>query len=282
MTARLQAGRTRIAASLRHAELGRLACASLNLELDTYPKPGLVSPVDRGAHHDMDIALMRASVAAIEPWFVELAMAGAAGAAMPELRAIGMAAEQGMMAATGGVNAHRGAIFGMGLLVAAAGAEGFAGESLGGRVARLWGSEIRSRPPSPASNGGRVARRYGVGGASAEAAVGFPALYTVAVPALREGERLASGAGEASRVHALFRLIAVLQDTNLLHRGGAEGLAFAQEQAARFLAIGSVSRPDWRARAQAVHKDFVARNLSPGGAADLLAMALFVCAAEEF
>jgi triphosphoribosyl-dephospho-CoA synthase len=262
------------------AELGRLASACLHLELDTYPKPGLVSPVDNGSHRDMDIALMRASADALEPYFAELAAAGAVGAEMAELRRIGIAAEAAMLTATHGVNAHRGAIFGMGLLAAAAGAEGFAGESLGARVARLWGPAIRNRPLSSVSNGGRVARRYGVGGASAEAAAGFPALYKAALPALREGEELAGGAAEAVRVHALFRLIAVLQDTNLLHRGGAEGLAFARTEAARFLAAGGVAQPNWLLLAEAIHHAFVARNLSPGGAADLLAMSLFVRAVE--
>jgi len=266
---------------MRPAELGRLARDCLHLELDTYPKPGLVSPVDSGSHRDMDIALMRASADALEPWFADLAAAGAAGAQMAELRAIGMAAEVAMLAATGGVNAHRGAIFGLGLLAAAAAVEGFPGESLGARVARLWGPAIRSRPPSRLSNGGRVARRYGAGGASAEAAAGFPALYRAALPAMREGEAMAGGMSEPARVHTLFRLVAVLQDTNLLHRGGAEGLSFAKAEAARFLAAGSVSQPDWLERAEQIHRGFVARNLSPGGAADLLAMALFVRAAED-
>ncbi len=267
-------------APLAPVQLGRLASACLHLELDTYPKPGLVSPADSGSHRDMDISLMRASADALEPYFADLASAGAAGAEMAELRRIGIAAEAAMLAATGGVNAHRGAIFGMGLLAAAAGAEGFAGESLGARVARLWGPAIRSRPPSSASNGGRVARRFGVGGASAEAAAGFPALYRAALPALLEGEAMAGGATEAARVHALFRLIAVLQDTNLLHRGGVEGLSFAKAEAARFLAAGSVSQPNWLLLAEDIHRAFVARNLSPGGAADLLAMSLFVRAVE--
>ena len=104
------------------AQLGRLATECLHLELETYPTPGLVSPVDSGAHMDMNVALMRRSADALEPYFVELAAAGAAGAEMAELRCIGVAAEFAMLDATGGVNAHRGAIFGLGLLSAAAGA----------------------------------------------------------------------------------------------------------------------------------------------------------------
>ncbi len=90
-----------------------------------------------------------------------------------------------------------------------------------------------------------------------------------------------TGDDAAARVQACFALIAVLDDTNLLHRGGSAGLRFAQAAARDFLAAGGVGQADWLHRAVAVHRAFVARRLSPGGAADLLAMSLFVAASEE-
>ena len=84
------------------------------------------------------------------------------------------------------------------------------------------------------------------------------------------------GDRQAARVQACFALIAHLEDTNLLHRGGLDGLRFAQGAARAFLVHGGVRQPDWLARALAVHRAFVARRLSPGGSADLLAMSLFV------
>ncbi|TCQ08459.1 ATP:dephospho-CoA triphosphoribosyl transferase [Sphingomonas sp. PP-CC-3A-396] len=71
-------------------------------------------------------------------------------------------------------------------------------------------------------------------------------------------------------------LIVGVDDTNLLYRGGAEGLAFAQRQARAFLDAGGVDAADWRERAIKIHHAFTARRLSPGGCADLLAMALFI------
>ncbi len=71
-------------------------------------------------------------------------------------------------------------------------------------------------------------------------------------------------------------LVAALEDTNLLHRGGEDGYHFARDAAARFDAAGGVAQDDWFAQAEALHRAFVARRLSPGGAADLLAMTLFV------
>ncbi len=81
---------------------------------------------------------------------------------------------------------------------------------------------------------------------------------------------------EAARIQTCMTLIANVADTNLLHRGGPEGLRFAQASASVFLAAGGVASAGWRRRAVDIHHAFVARNLSPGGSADLLAMALFV------
>lgn len=258
--------------------IGCAASACLKIEIATYPKPGLVSPIDRGAHDDMDAAMMNRSACALAPYFARLADAGAGGAEMDRLRAIGIEAEAAMMAATGGVNTHRGAIFGMGLLCAAAGFRASYGLSdpLGKIVAERWGAGIVGGPVVLHSHGTTAARRHGAGGARTEAAAGFPSLYAVAVPALAEGRRLVPGDAEAARVHALMTLVARVEDTNLLYRGGAAGLAFAQAQARAFLAAGGCGAPDWRARAVAIHHAFVTRWLSPGGCADLLAMALFV------
>jgi triphosphoribosyl-dephospho-CoA synthase len=258
--------------------LGALASACLKLELAAYPKPGLVSHVDTGAHRDMNAALLLRSADTLEPFFADLAIAGSAGAGMDRLRAIGIAAERAMLAATGGVNAHRGAIFGLGLLCAAAGlrVNYSIARPLGTLVAERWGEAILAGPTPLHSHGAEAARRHGAGGARTEAARGFPSVYSIAMPALHQARTLAALDPEAHCIQACMALIAAVDDTNLLHRGGLEGLAFAKAQAAAFLAAGGVGRPDWREQARAIHRTFIARNLSPGGCADLLAMTLFV------
>ncbi|KVN07205.1 triphosphoribosyl-dephospho-CoA synthase MdcB [Burkholderia diffusa] len=276
------------AAALSEAErIADLAERSLVLEIDTYPKPGLVSHVDTGSHADMDAATFARSAAVLRPYFAELADAGARDADMAVLRKIGLRAEHAMLAATGGVNTHRGAIFGLGLLCAAAGrrtvsVSGTAARTmtLGAFVAQRWGAEILCGPRLPDSHGERASRRYGVGGARREAADGFPTVYCVGLPALRRAQRRVPDDAEAARVDACFALIAALDDTNLLHRGGQAGLDFARATARAFVARGGIRARDWRMRAAAAHRAFVARRLSPGGAADLLAMSVFVDALE--
>ena len=272
-------------ASVQEAEvIAAIAVYCLRCELETWPKPGLVSHVDSGSHTDMDADTLRESAAAIRPYLQNLVEAGSEGCAMGRLRKIGVEAEAAMMAATGRVNTHRGAIFGLGLLCAAAGArsgdQADPAATLGAIVASLWGSSILDGPGLVDSHGGEARRRYGARGARWEAAHGFPSLYEIGLPALRRAALLAPGDAEAARVQACFALIAALEDTNLLHRGGPAGLRFAQRATREFLDAGGVGQRDWRERACAVHRAFVARNLSPGGSADLLAMSLFVQACE--
>lgn len=259
-------------------QLGRLAALCLKLEVKTFPKPGLVSHIDNGSHSDMDAELLCRSADTLAPFFRDLAIAGATGAGMNRLRAIGIAAERAMMEATGGVNTHRGAIFGLGLLCAAAGYRKAFGirKPLGRLVAERWGEAILSGPVCLRSHGAVVTRRYGAGGASAEAACGFLSVYELGLPALHAGRKLAPHDEEAVRIQGCMTLIATVVDTNLLHRGGREGLSFAQTCASAFLARGGVGCSGWRERAVEIHQAFVARNLSPGGSADLLAMAMFV------
>ena len=263
--------------------VGSLAAACLHLEVQTHPKPGMVSHLDCGSHTDMNAALLHRSAHVLRPYFSELCAAGRVGASMEHLRRIGMAAERAMLAATSQVNTHRGAIFGLGLLAAAAGfrASCCRKAPLGRIVARLWGREILNGPVVLHSHGTRALMQYGVGGARHEAAAGFPSLYRIGIPALLEGQSLSPYDPESARIHACMALIASVSDTNLLYRGGREGLQFARHAASRFLAAGGVGRLGWQVEAQRVHLDFVERRLSPGGCADLLAMALFVLSIES-
>jgi triphosphoribosyl-dephospho-CoA synthetase len=74
--------------------------------------------------------------------------------------------------------------------------------------------------------------------------------------------------------------IAARSSLNLLHRGGADGLHWARSQAATFIADGGAYAVGWRPRLQQLGDAFVARRLSPGGSADLLACSWFLLQQE--
>jgi len=257
-------------------DIGRAAAAALHDELALSPKPGLVTFTSTGSHRDMDARTFMRSTSSLRPYFVRIARLGADGAAFDELERAGIAAEARMLEATGGINTHRGAIFLLGLLCASAGAVVAAHRPLTPRRLRAtlidrWGGALRQRALRPSSlPGGTAARRLGLRSASEEAALGFPAVFETAVPAMRSA--LARGLPrEGAQLDTLFHLMAVLDDSNLAHRGGLEGLRFAQRAARGFLQQGGAATPGAGERAAAIAADFEARRLSPGGSADMLA-----------
>jgi triphosphoribosyl-dephospho-CoA synthase len=262
--------------------VGRAATLALHDELVLAPKPGLVTPFDTGSHDDMDAHTFMRSLFALRGYFVRIAALGGQGAGLPALQRCGLEAEARMLAATGGVNTHRGAIFLLGLLCAAAGAAWHAGDDwrqprvLRTTLARRWGDALQAlaeRPPT--LPGGIAARRFGLRGAAAEAAAGFPVLFEVALPALHAAT--ARGLDpQRARVDTLFSIMAVLDDSNLAHRGGLEGLRYAQQCARTFLADGGAARPEGLDAARTIARAFVRRRLSPGGAADTLAAACWL------
>lgn len=265
----------------------RAAMRSLWYELALYPKPGLVSLRDAGAHSDMNAATFVRSLFALSRFFGEVAEAGAAGAGIETLRALGVRAEASMLDATRGINTHRGAIFVLGLLSAAVARTIARGDTQDDAVVRRtllanWGAGLASgrREPGPPSNGLEAARRYGVAGARGEALHAFPSVFDVALPALRQAIARGCDARRA-RLSAFFALLAHVDDTNVLHRGGAEGLAYVRRAAREFRNAGDVYAIDAFAHAESIHREFIARRLSPGGCADLLAAALFIHDAQS-
>lgn len=262
-------------------QIGRAATLALHDELALSPKPGLVSFEDSGSHDDMDAHTFMRSLFSLRRYFASIAELGAARAPFAALERCGLAAEARMLAATGGVNTHRGAIFVLGLLCAAAGAVAQAGQDCRAgqvRAALLvhWGEALqaRSRRVSPLP-GGIAARRHGLRSASHEAALGLPVLFETALPAWQDARRRGLAPRQV-RLETFFAIMAVLDDSNLAHRGGLEGLHFARQAARGFLARGGAAAPDAMASAEAIHREFVARRLSPGGCADMLSAACFL------
>lgn len=271
--------------------LARLAVASLHTELVLYPKPGLVSTQDSGSHQDMNAASFMRSLFALRHFFKQIAQAGWQGAGFARLQALGMQAEQRMLRATGGVNTHRGAIFCLGLLCAAAARTmalhlhsaqpqlACCTRQLRQQLHQHWGQALQGHAAHAAraerSHGRQVARDYGCGGAREQAAQAFPAVFELALPRLQQG--LARGLDvQRAQLDALFSLMADLDDSNILYRGGEQGSLMVRTLAAQYLARGGSAREDWYQQALLCHRHLVAQRLSPGGAADLLAGCWFV------
>jgi len=270
----------RLTAEARAAQLADCAVQALIAEAMLTPKPALVDQRGSGAHGDLDLHCLLRSAHALRASFRSMALHASAlapGVALREtLGAIGRRGEQRMLQATGGSNAHRGAIWVLGLLVAAL-AGSRARRSLAevargaARLARL---PDRHAPRLP-SNGARVCRRFGVAGARGEAAAGFPHVLRIGLPALHAARR--RGAAEScARLDALMAIMSSLDDTCLLHRGGWAALRAAQRGASAVLAQGGSASVAGRRALLALDAELLRSYASPGGCADLLAACLFL------
>ena len=275
----------------RALQLADLAVDVLEAEAMLTPKPGLVDARGSGAHRDLDLPRMLKSAASLHGTFLDMATAAAGQepdqALREQLARIGRCGERGMFAATGGSNAHRGAIWVLGLLVAARAIQGEIGPhgetgphaEASPRETAALAARIAAFPdrhaPAQDSHGARVCRRYGVEGARGEAVAGFPHVVDVGLPAMWAAR--AQGADETcARLDALVAIMATLDDTCLLHRGGLAALEAAQRGARDTLMAGGSSSAAGRRALLRLDAELVERNASPGGCADLLAACIFL------
>ena len=230
--------------------LAEAAVTALRQELDTTPKPGLVDLEGCGSHADMDYALMLRSIEALRPWFVRIA------AHDGDLVSLGLEAEAAMLAATNNVNTHKGALFCLGLVLSATGKEGI--------PVRARIVEIALGIPET----GRSKERKGVKGALAMAREGYKELFDKWLPELRTNGPLPT----------LMLIMASLDDTNILHRGGSEALAYVKARATEIYENGRIGIEN---EIREFGRELKDRNLSPGGAADMLALTMLAAKIEE-
>ena len=268
-------------AARRDAEhLSDCAVKALVAEALLTPKPALVDQRGSGAHRDLDLSRLLSSAESLRDSFRSMALHASAAledlTLREQLGAIGRQGERCMLAATGGSNAHRGAIWVLGLLTAALAMRGTARTlaAVAARAAHLAALPDRHAPDQP-SNGARACRRFGVRGARGEAAAGVPHVIRVGLPALRVAR--ARGAEEqCARLDALMAIMACLDDTCLLHRGGWPAVVAAQRGARRVLVRGGAASTAGRRALLALDAELLRRYASPGGCADLLAACLFL------
>ena len=238
--------------------LGEMAENALLAEVHFTPKPGLVDEANNGAHRDMDVPLFERSAHALRPCVEEFVRLGIQGASPAALQQAGVRAEQAMFAATGGVNTHKGAIYSGALLLHAA------GRLLSGEEERsLCGLAAQTAAAIPAPTGTHgAAVRAQCGGIRTEAVSGYPTAQAV----LRQLR-------QSGPLDALLLSMSRLDDSTLWHRGGSEGAQLVRSRAADILAAPASER---EARTRRLDAELIERNLSPGGSADLLAMAFFL------
>ncbi len=273
--------------------LAELALKAILYEITVSPKPGLVDRFEQGSHRDMDYFTFLDSTAAIAARFEELAAAGWSftdgdlRGALPLLRAVGLEMEEAMFAATKGVNTQKGLIFLMGLaLFSSARAiardgvlrAGSCREAIAAICRDLVRDELATADDD-ATHGAACFRRYGgeYGGVRKEAEEGLPSVFDHGLPEL-EAALADAGDAAAARLNealtrTLLRLMAVVNDTNILHRRDPATLKTVQDLAKQVLAART--EKDGRERYEQLIDCCRREYVSPGGSADLLAVTIF-------
>lgn len=267
-------------------QIGNLAGKALMYEVCTTPKPGLVDRHNNGSHRDMDVFTFLDSTAALLPYFQQAVELGQQTAQLPpertfqKLRPLGVAAEKAMFRSTGGINTHKGAVFTLGTVCAAVGrlwnpcgtlpSPASICSLCGAMSKQAMEAEFQHISHAPTTRGGQFYRDYGIKGIRGELAAGLPSVTQVALPVL-EQELSCGRTIEESGAVALIHLMAAVQDTNLITRGGLEGQHWTAQQAQTIL-----KEPLTMETIAALDQNMIARNLSPGGCADLLAVAYFL------
>lgn len=244
------------------------------------PKPALVDQRGNGAHADLTLELMHRSARALFLCFEAIAAESTGVVPSRQLRerlgAIGRRGEARMFAVTRGTNSHKGAIWSLGLLVAGAAIcsdlrDPFAIASAAGTIARFRDSCAATA----ITHGARVQRAYRVTGARGEAQQGFPHVLRIGLPALLDA-RFRGVPEYRARLDALLAIMAELDDTCLLHRGGLPALRAARQGARRVLDGGGTSTARGMALLLELDAELLKMNASPGGSADLLAATIFL------
>lgn len=249
------------------------------------PKPGLVDSRSSGAHQDLNLDLMVRSAHSLTPTFYALALHSwqrpADIALRQDIGRLGRAGEAQMMVETGGVNTHRGAIWAMGLLVSAVAMQP---ESLLPQHIAQRAAKIAALPdvfsPKKFSKGSHAVQRYQVPGAREEAQGGFPHIIDCALPQLHRSRSRGASESEA-QVDALLAVMTRLTDTCVLSRGGLPALHAMHQGAQAVLAAGGMHSVAGRQQLRRLERRMLSDNVSPGGAADLLAATLFLDSVSE-
>lgn len=270
--------------------IGHLASMALQAELDTTPKPGLVDRNDNGAHRDMDHTLMQRSIQALHPYFVRLAQLGFNGKqpCHDEIVNIGIEAEREMFKATGGVNTHKGALFSIGLAAVALAGESFCRitqaegcgtmayndvnskqiQSLSNSIASL----ARLFPDTNGTHGSKAKANNILKGALDNAREGYTQLFKAWLPFYID--RIAEGDNYALH-KTLLRIMCDLDDTNIVYRTSMETMQEVKTEARQMLDT-SRNIVNFEAALQAMNTDYIHRNISPGGSADMLSLVVFL------
>ncbi len=266
--------------------IGDLAYHSMLVEVNLTPKPGLVDVTSNGSHSDMDITTFEKSADAIKPYLTQFVRAGYEhkledlSSLLIHLRPIGISCERQMFIATDGINTHKGMIFSLGLVCGVVGwlagnnrsiySEAIS-ESVALMTRGITQKELELNQSAAVSSGEKLYQDHGLTGIRGEAESGYATIIKHGLPSYEKAINLGHS-HEQALWQSLLSLMSINSDTNVVARGGLEGLFYVQTYSRRLISQGGSSNSNIEALLVEFDEQLIQRNISPGGSADLLAV----------
>lgn len=263
------------------------ALRALLYEVSVTPKPGLVDPVTHGAHPDMDVFTFIDSAVSLRTYFARCATHGDnfqgrdLTSLFSAIRPVGVVAEETMFQATKGINTHKGAIFSLGILVAAFAYQAkhteltvveVVQQMLSGLTAQDY-AHLEDKTADQLTAGERAYLTYHVTGIRGEAEAGFPTVMMVGLPALKASQ----GTTNQRLLDVMMQLLAHSVDTNLIKRAkSVEVVDWARQQVKTYFDLGGSHTDEGMQFLRDLDQTFSERHYSLGGTADLLILTIFV------
>ncbi|NRT76058.1 MULTISPECIES: triphosphoribosyl-dephospho-CoA synthase CitG [Clostridium] len=272
-------------------EISSLAVQAMIYEVSCYPSPGLVSPVSCGAHKDMDFFTFIDSTSVLSKYLTLFIQEGFSNKSYKEIfnsiRKIGITAEQDMFVKTKGINTHKGMLFLMGISCAAVGKTIHENKSfkyiqsiIKEMTSGIVEKELMQLKDTDAhSHGEKLFLKYKTDGVRGEVERGIPTVFQFSLNFYKENSKLSIN---DRLIQTLMGIMQNCNDSTIIHRHSVEVLEEVKETAREIIAIGGMKTAKGREKINNLSTEFIKRNISPGGSADLLGVTVFLSLVEEY
>lgn len=272
-------------------DIGELALQAMMYEVACFPSPGLVSPVSNGAHRDMNHYTFIDSTASLMKYMILFAQEGFTVKTPKELfyniRNIGLSGDQSMMEKTCGVNTHKGMLFLMGICSSASAyaiqlEKGF--QDVKKIIMSMTEGIVKrelinlSKKEEELSYGEKLYREHGIKGIRGEVEEGIPIVFEYSLKLYEECKDMTVN---DRLIHTLIGIMQFSEDTNVLHRHDFDTLNYVKECSKKAMKLGGMHSEEGRKAIEKMNEDFIKKNISPGGSADLLAVTVFLHLVKE-
>lgn len=263
--------------------ISQLALKAMISEVSTFPSFGLVSPVSSGSHKDMNYYTFLTSSMTITPYLKEMAKISYTYKSpqyiFDAIRNIGLECEEKMLESTNNVNTHKGMIFLMGICISATMKAIYENKSFHDikEIIKVMAEDILDdfknlEVKEKLTHGEKLYLEYGFTGIRGQVKDGLSVVFDNII---KEYE-YTTLYGNNLYTQILIHLMSVVEDSTVVYRQDIQTLRKVQSDAKDLLKIGGVNTIEGRDRIKKLEIEYIQKNISPGGCADLLAISILL------